>query len=94
MVDDEGLDTVFAEIMSFARKCRFSDCTHHSEPGCAVREAISAGELDLVRLNHYQKLEAEAQSYEIRHDKRRQRESERTFSKMVRQTMALKIKKR
>lgn len=94
MVDDKGLDTVFADIERVAERCRFRDCTHQAEPGCAVRQAIAAGDLDPGRLDHYRKLEAEALAYEIRHDKRRQRESERAFGKMVRQVAALKDKKR
>ena len=94
MVDDKGLDTVFADIEGFAEHCRFRDCTHQTEPGCAVREAVAAGDLDPERLNHYRKLEAEARAYEIRHDKRRQRESDRAFGKMVRQVAALKDKSR
>ncbi len=94
MADDGGLDTVFADIERIAKRCRFRDCTHRSEPGCAVREAVARGELDPDRLDHYRKLEAEALAYEIRKDKRRRRESERAFGKMVRRTMALKNTKR
>jgi ribosome biogenesis GTPase len=53
---DEGINTTFAEITSLAERCRFSDCQHDSEPGCAVRDAISRGELKARRLISYQKL--------------------------------------
>ena len=56
---DEGLADVFAEIESVAAECRFGDCGHDGEPGCAVAEAIAKGELDSERLRRYRKLVAE-----------------------------------
>jgi ribosome biogenesis GTPase / thiamine phosphate phosphatase len=56
----EGLDAAFPEIMELAGRCRFADCTHTSEPGCAVLAAVDAGELPLERLESYRKLLAEA----------------------------------
>ncbi|MGK5532186.1 ribosome small subunit-dependent GTPase A [Streptomyces sp. URMC 129] len=52
----EGLEQVFAEIEELAADCRFTDCAHASEPGCAVRAAIEAGELPERRLASYRKL--------------------------------------
>jgi len=54
-----GIDTVFAEITELAEACRFRDCAHESEPGCAVRAAVEAGELDPARLARWRKLKAE-----------------------------------
>ena len=54
-----ALDDVFAEIPSLAERCRFADCSHESEPGCAVLAAIENGELDEGRLRRYRKLQAE-----------------------------------
>lgn len=54
-----GLSASFADVEAFAKKCRFRDCTHTSEPGCAVRKAIERGELSEERLLSYKKLEAE-----------------------------------
>lgn len=51
-----GLDDVFAEITALARQCRFSDCAHDSEPGCAVRTAAEAGRIDADRVTRWQKL--------------------------------------
>lgn len=51
-----GVGQVFAEIEEFARDCRFHDCAHESEPGCAVRAAVDEGELPLRRLESYRKL--------------------------------------
>jgi ribosome biogenesis GTPase len=56
---ESGLSASFADIEAFAEKCRFRDCTHTTEPGCAVRKAIENGELSEERLLSYKKLEAE-----------------------------------
>ncbi|MFN3275384.1 MAG: ribosome small subunit-dependent GTPase A [Paracoccus sp. (in: a-proteobacteria)] len=51
-----GLDLLFAEIAELAPACRFRDCTHAHEPGCAVRAAVAAGTLDPQRLERWRKL--------------------------------------
>ena len=51
-----GLDQLFAEITERAPDCRFRDCTHAHEPGCAVRAAVAAGQLDPERLERWRKL--------------------------------------
>ncbi|SES46753.1 ribosome biogenesis GTPase [Streptomyces sp. yr375] len=56
-----GVGQVFSEIEEFARDCRFQDCAHESEPGCAVRAAVDEGELPLRRLESYRKLVRENQ---------------------------------
>jgi len=60
----EGLGDAFADVEQHIGKCRFSDCKHKTEPGCAIRAAIAAGELDAVRWESYQKLQEEAVSKE------------------------------
>ena len=50
----------FADIDALTKRCRFADCTHTTEPGCAVREAVETGALDERRLASYQKLQREA----------------------------------
>lgn len=55
----DGIDSAFSDIEELARGCRYSDCTHTSEPGCAVRRAIEDGLLDGGRLDSYRKLKAE-----------------------------------
>ena len=52
----EGIATTFADIEAFAEQCRFADCGHQGEPGCAIQQAIESGELDSRRLANYQKL--------------------------------------
>lgn len=60
IVDIGGaLDDVFAEVAALAGECRFADCSHEAEPGCAVQAAIESGTLDAGRLRRYRKLQAE-----------------------------------
>lgn len=54
-----GIDTLFAEITELAPLCRFRDCTHAHEPGCAVQRAVKAGTLDAARLERWRKLQDE-----------------------------------
>ncbi|MFC9284390.1 ribosome small subunit-dependent GTPase A [Streptomyces collinus] len=56
-----GVGQVFAEIGELAERCRFHDCSHESEPGCAVRTAVEDGELPVRRLESYRKLMRENQ---------------------------------
>ena len=51
-----GLDVLFAEISELAPRCRFGDCTHSHEPGCAVQAAVIAGTLDATRVDRWRKL--------------------------------------
>ena len=62
---DEGLDRTFPEIDELASGCRFRDCAHESEPGCAVLAAVESGTLPRERLESYRKLQAEA-AYQAR----------------------------
>ncbi len=57
----EGLEATFADIEALAEDCRFRDCRHQGEPGCAVAAAIAAGDLSGDRLHSYHKLEREQQ---------------------------------
>ena len=56
---DEGVQSVFADVEALSQKCKFNDCGHNTEPGCAVQAAIAAGELDERRLMSYFKLQRE-----------------------------------
>jgi ribosome biogenesis GTPase len=56
---DEGLARVFADIEMLATRCKFTNCSHNTEPGCAVQAAIAAGTLDAARFEHYKRLDAE-----------------------------------
>ena len=65
-----------------ARNCRFGDCSHATEPGCAVRAAIESGELQAERLESWKKLVVEADALERRKDERRRREHDRSLGKL------------
>jgi len=58
LTGEESLD-LFADIEELALRCRFADCAHESEPGCAVQAAIATGELDAERWHNYVKLKSE-----------------------------------
>lgn len=60
----EGLSDAFADVEAYLGKCRFSDCRHEREPGCAIRAAIDSGELDVQRWESYRKLKEEDLSRE------------------------------
>jgi ribosome biogenesis GTPase len=62
---DEGLDETFDDVAALASSCRFRDCHHVNEPGCAVQAAIDAGTLSAERWASYERLQKEA-SYEVR----------------------------
>ena len=63
-----SLDAVFADIVELAAQCRFSDCAHDTEPGCAVRSAVDDGELAADRLVSWRKLGREVAALERRSD--------------------------
>jgi ribosome biogenesis GTPase len=63
--EEEGLEQAFADVLALAAGCRFGDCQHQGEPGCAVRAAVDAGELSEERLASFEKLRRE-QAYHAR----------------------------
>lgn len=66
----EELDEVFPEVAELAARCRFADCAHRTEPGCAVQDAVADGELPERRLASYRRLEREALARAARVDAR------------------------
>ncbi|MEQ8207469.1 MAG: ribosome small subunit-dependent GTPase A [Woeseia sp.] len=87
---DDALSAVFADVATLADNCRFRDCEHNDEPGCAVRIAIEAGALDERRLRNYRKLLRE----EARHTTSLadQRHRDKKFARVVQQSVELKRK--
>jgi len=65
---DEGLSTTFEDIEALAQGCRFNDCGHTNEPGCAIRAALESGELDSSRWRSFQKLQREMAHLERKED--------------------------
>jgi ribosome biogenesis GTPase len=76
-VDEEGIDAAFTDITDLAGQCRFNDCAHLSEPGCAVLAAIAAGELAADRLESYRKLLGEAAFAAEKNDYRLAKEAQK-----------------
>lgn len=71
----EGMDRTFCDIEELAKKCKFRNCTHEAEPGCAVREALNSGELAAERWTNYKKLEKEVRFSELKEEiNKRQKE--------------------
>ena len=66
---DEGLSTTFEDIEALATECRFGDCGHTNEPGCAVRAALETDELDAGRWKSFQKLQRELAHAERKEDR-------------------------
>ncbi len=71
-----GIEGAFSEITMRGRECRFADCTHVHEPGCAVREAVTRGELDEDMYDNYLKLSREAEYYEMTSLEKRRKDRE------------------
>ena len=70
----EGLEEAFPDVERFLGRCRFRDCTHTAEPGCAIRAALEEGELSQVRWDSYRSLQGEAKYAEDRASLRRRKE--------------------
>ena len=87
-VADEGLADAFADVTSLFEHCRFSDCSHESEPGCAVKAAIADGTLAPERWESYLQLEAELAHLERRLDKRAASEARRRWRSLAREGRA------
>ena len=70
----EGLNEAFSDIETLSQYCKFRDCRHENEPGCAVKKAIQSGELDERRFESYRKIKAEAKYSGDSAEYRRQKE--------------------
>jgi ribosome biogenesis GTPase len=67
-VGTAGLDATFSDVEELAAECRFNDCSHEREPGCAVRAALDSGDLPYERFESWRKLQRELRAIAIRHD--------------------------
>lgn len=82
--DGEGTASAFGEITELAAECRFNDCAHESEPGCAVLAAVKSGTLDPERLASYRKLGSELQFVARKQDARASAEERRKWRRLAR----------
>lgn len=77
-----GIGDVFADLSELATQCRFNDCQHETEPGCAITKAVKAGEIDAARLDRWRKLMAEQAFNSASLAERRTKD--KTFGKTIR----------
>jgi ribosome biogenesis GTPase len=92
-VDEEVAET-FADIAGLGEACRFRDCRHDQEPGCAVKAAVETGSLDAGRYESYVKLQAERAAFARLHDERARAEARRQTKIAMRAYRAQKPDKR
>jgi len=88
--DAEGIKSTFEEIFSLSLKCKFTDCTHVNESGCAILEALDKGIIDKEALNNYNRLQREQQRFQTSVAEKRKKERE--FSRMCKSIMKEKKK--
>ena len=92
---DGALGAVFSDVEGLAGRCRFQDCRHESEPGCAVKAAVEAGALDAGRFEGYRKLRREAAFRAAEADPaeaRKRKAQDKTLARLVKQVKDLKRK--
>lgn len=78
----DGIEEAFSDLTAWAQNCRFTDCAHRTEPGCAVREALNTGALTLERLESYLKLQREAAYFDRKKDKALQSREKQRWKKI------------
>jgi ribosome biogenesis GTPase len=79
---EDALASLFDDVEEIARQCRFNDCEHNSEPGCAIKAALAGGELSPARLESYRKLQRELRSVAVRSDARLRSEERRKWKQI------------
>jgi ribosome biogenesis GTPase len=78
----EGIQQTFEEIEAVASQCRYSDCTHGTEPGCAIARALREGSIAPARFDHYLKLRREAFRQSLRVDRRAAKEEKKKLKRI------------
>ncbi|MBU1109037.1 MAG: ribosome small subunit-dependent GTPase A [Candidatus Riflebacteria bacterium] len=85
---EAGVEAAFSEIEEFAANCRFKNCRHENEPGCAISKAVTEGTLDEATLASYKKLLRESARFEQKIAEKRK--NDKNFGKMTREVLKLK----
>ena len=94
---EEGLRRTFSEVEELAQRCRYSDCSHQTEPGCAVQDALSAGRLSPARFENYLKLQQELAFQTRRRDEhpaREEKQRTKSVHRLLRRRIAEKTRGR
>jgi len=81
---DEGIEQAFEDVEALFAACRFRDCSHVSEPGCAVREALESGDLDAGRWDSYQRLQQGLEKLDARQKELQQAQNRRNVGAVQR----------
>ena len=89
---EAGIEETFSEISALADQCRFADCSHTQEQGCAILTALASGDIATERYESYMKLARESAFHGMSFMEKRQKDRE--FGKMVRTVMKHKKNKR
>jgi len=82
---DTGIDETFSEILELSQNCKFSDCSHTNEKGCAILAAINSGELSEQRFQNYLKVKNESSFNEMSYFEKRKKDKD--FGKMIKSTL-------
>ena len=85
---DSGIDETFSEILALSEKCKFNNCSHSNEKGCAILAAIEAGELSEQRYQNYIKMKKESAFYEMSYSEKRKKDKD--FGKLIKSTIKSK----
>ena len=83
--DSDGMEKTFSDIEELATQCRFRDCNHSTEPGCAIMNALENGTLDKKRYTNYLRLQKEVRHLKLRQDQKEARRISREWDKKIRQ---------
>lgn len=83
VLDDDVVDEIYDDVAQVAARCRFSDCRHDSEPGCAVRDAVTAGRLSAGRVESERRMKREAHRQQLLAGKRLAAEAHRKMVAMA-----------
>jgi ribosome biogenesis GTPase / thiamine phosphate phosphatase len=90
VTETEAVEDTFPEIAEIAEQCRFRDCAHDAEPGCAITAALAAGEVDPVRVERWKAMSAEAEASQVMADPVEARKAGKRFAKAVKESQRRK----
>jgi ribosome biogenesis GTPase len=85
---DTGIDETFSEILELSQNCKFNNCSHTNEKGCAILSAIEEGELSQQRYKNYIKMKSESAFNEMSYFEKRKKDKD--FGKMIKSTIKSK----